>query len=105
MKSMSNILGGYTAEEEDGSPSGELWIDTHAAAIAAPSWDLYAYALHRFGIKPTLIEWDNDMPSLTTLLQEATNAEKVIEEAGQEHPNSGEASCNIQSEVQHVNAR
>jgi len=70
MKSMSNILGGYTAEEEDGSPSGELWIDTHAAAIAAPSWDLYAYALHRFGIKPTLIEWDNDMPSLTTLLQE-----------------------------------
>jgi uncharacterized protein len=98
-------LGGYTPEEDEGSPEGELWIDTHAAAIAAPSWDLYAYALHRFGMKPTLIEWDNDMPSLTTLLQEATNVERLIQEADQRRTNSEEASCNIQSEGQYGNAR
>lgn len=70
-------LGGFTLEEDEATPGGELWIDTHAAAIAEPSWDLYAYALRRFGIKPTLIEWDNDIPSLTTLLEEATKADKV----------------------------
>ena len=28
-------LGGYTPEEDVATPGGELWIDTHAAAIAA----------------------------------------------------------------------
>ena len=98
-------LGGYTAEEDEGSPDGELWIDTHAAAISAPSWDLYAYAVRRFGIQPTLIEWDNDMPSLTALLEEATKAERVIQEADQRRANSEEASCNIQSARQYVNGR
>ena len=42
------------------------------------SWDLYAYALRRFGPKPTLIEWDNDIPPLTTLLEEAEHADKIV---------------------------
>src|SRR5438132_1175385 len=33
-------LGGYTPEEDEATADGELWIDTHAAVIAAPSWDL-----------------------------------------------------------------
>jgi uncharacterized protein (UPF0276 family) len=70
-------LGGYTPEEDEGTPGGELWIDTHAAAIAQRSWDLYAYALRRFGPKPTLIEWDNDIPRLATLLGEAVCADKI----------------------------
>src|SRR5437899_3540627 len=53
-------LGGYTSEEDGANPGSDLWIDTHAAAIAERSWDLYAYALRRFGPKPTLIEWDNN---------------------------------------------
>src|SRR5437667_10268781 len=48
-------LGGYTPEEDEATPGAELLIDTHAAAIAERSWDLYAYALRRFGVKPTLI--------------------------------------------------
>jgi uncharacterized protein len=70
-------LGGYTQEEDEATPGAELWIDTHAAAIAQPSWDLYAYALRRFGPKPTLIEWDNDIPPLTTVLAEAGYADKI----------------------------
>jgi uncharacterized protein (UPF0276 family) len=70
-------LGGYTAEEDEAGPGAEVLIDTHAAPIAAPAWDLYRYALRRFGPKPTLIEWDNDMPPLTTLLGEAARAGQI----------------------------
>jgi len=72
-------LGGFTPEEDPATPVAELWIDTHAAAIAKESWDLYAYAIRRFGAKPTLIEWDNDIPALTTLLNEAAYADEIAQ--------------------------
>jgi uncharacterized protein (UPF0276 family) len=85
-------LGGFTLEEDEATPDGELWLDTHATAIAGPSWDLYAYTLRRFGIKPTLIEWDNDTPPLTTLLEEATKADKVMQASDRQYEDSGENS-------------
>jgi uncharacterized protein len=72
-------LGGYTLEEDEATSDRDLWIDTHAAQIAAPSWDLYVYALRRFGSKPTLVEWDNDIPPLSTLLEEATKVYKAMQ--------------------------
>ena len=72
-------LGGYTPEEDEATPGAELLIDTHAAAIAERSWDLYAYALRRFGVKPTLIEWDNDIPPLMTLLGEVSHANAIAQ--------------------------
>jgi uncharacterized protein (UPF0276 family) len=72
-------LGGYTAEEDEATPGAEVLIDTHAAPIAAQTWELYEYALGRFGPKPTLIEWDNDMPALATLLGEAAHSEKILQ--------------------------
>ena len=65
-----------------------MLIDTHAAAIAEPSWDLYAFALQRFGSKPTLIEWDNEIPDLTTLTAEAFKADQIATDTL-----SREASC------------
>ena len=97
-------LGGYTPEEDEATPSSELWIDTHAAAISMQSWDLYAYALRRFGIKPTLIEWDNDIPALTTLLEEATKADKAIQ-ADRQCEDLGEGGRNIRSEGHYAGAR
>src|SRR5262252_929818 len=70
-------LGGYTAEEDEATPGAKVLIDTHAAPIARPAWDLYAYALRRFGPKPTLIEWDNDMPRLSTLLGEVVRSDEI----------------------------
>lgn len=70
-------LGGYTPEEDAATPGNELWIDTHGAAIAERSWGLYAYAIQRFGPKPTLIEWDNNIPTLDTLLGEAAHADGI----------------------------
>jgi uncharacterized protein (UPF0276 family) len=70
-------LGGFTREADDATPGAEVFIDTHAGAIADPAWDLYAHALRRFGPKPTLIEWDNDLPSFARLLAEAERADAV----------------------------
>jgi uncharacterized protein (UPF0276 family) len=70
-------LGGFTPEEDEATPGAEIWIDTHAAAIAERSWDLYAYTLRRWRAKPTLIEWDNELPSLATLLREAEYADRI----------------------------
>jgi hypothetical protein len=74
-------LGGFTAEEDDASPGATLLVDTHASTIAEPVWDLYAYALRRFGRKPTIVEWDNDIPPLTTLLGEAARADAAATRA------------------------
>jgi uncharacterized protein (UPF0276 family) len=70
-------LGGFTPEPDAAEPGGELLVDTHATVVAEPAWDLYAYAIGRFGAKPTLIEWDNDIPSLATLLAEAARADAI----------------------------
>ena len=70
-------LGGFTPEDDEASPGAELLVDTHATAITEPVWDLYAHALRRFGSTPTIIEWDNDLPTLATLLSEATRADTV----------------------------
>ena len=59
--------------------SGECLIDTHGARVAPPVWELYRAAIARFGPKPTLIEWDTDIPPLETLLDEAAQAQAILE--------------------------
>jgi len=60
-------------------PSGSCLIDTHGARVAPPVWELYRAAIARFGPKPTLIEWDTDIPSLEVLLDEAALAQTILE--------------------------
>jgi uncharacterized protein (UPF0276 family) len=97
-------LGGYTPEKDEATPEGELWIDTHAAAIAAPSWDLYGYALRRFGSKPALVEWDNDIPPLSSLLEETTKLDKAMHAVEGPFVDSGKCSRDT-SEGQYADAR
>ena len=79
-------LGGFTAEPDESSPGAEILVDTHATAVADPAWELYAYTIGRFGVKSTLIEWDNDMPALSTLLAEAERAEMTAQAASAKEP-------------------
>ena len=60
--------------------AGEILIDTHGARVNDAVWDLYAYTMQRNGPRPTLIEWDNDIPALSVLLEEARQAEKIMEQ-------------------------
>lgn len=52
-----------------------LRIDDHGSSVIPEVWALYQEALARFGPTPTLIEWDNNIPPLETLLAEARRAE------------------------------
>jgi uncharacterized protein (UPF0276 family) len=49
-------------------------IDDHGSRVTSEVWALYAYAIRRFGHRPTLIEWDTDVPPLAVLLDEADKA-------------------------------
>ena len=57
-----------------------LLVDTHGARVAPEVWDLYRYALRRFGALPTLIEWDTDIPALEVLLSEAATAQTLLDD-------------------------
>lgn len=62
----------------------DIVIDDHGSRVCEPVWELYAYALQRFGRVPTLIEWDTDVPALEVLLAEAARAETVAAPAVQQ---------------------
>jgi uncharacterized protein (UPF0276 family) len=59
---------------------GNLLVDTHGKPVQPPVWALYAEAVHRLGPKPTLIEWDTDIPELEVLLAEAAHARSILED-------------------------
>nr|WP_199065726.1 DUF692 domain-containing protein [Chromobacterium sp. ASV5] len=67
-------LAGYT--RRDG-----LLVDTHSQPVHPEVWDFYREAIARFGPRPTLIEWDLDIPPLETLLAEAAAAQAILEAA------------------------
>jgi uncharacterized protein (UPF0276 family) len=52
-------------------------IDTHDHPIVAPVWDLYAKAVARFGNVPTMIERDDNIPTLSELVEELAVARTV----------------------------
>lgn len=69
-------LAGY---DEQATPDGApLLIDSHGAPVADPVWTLYARTIARIGPRPSLIEWDNDVPDFATLEFEAARANAVL---------------------------
>ncbi len=55
-----------------------LLIDTHGRRVASEVWSLYQETLARLGPRPTLIEWDTDLPALSVLLDEARLADRCL---------------------------
>lgn len=54
----------------------KFYIDDHGCRVQTEVWELYKTALKRFGRIPTLIEWDDNVPKLSILLEEAEQAKK-----------------------------
>ena len=52
------------------SDMGGHLIDTHDHPIIPPVWDLYAQAVAQFGVVPTMIERDDNIPELGELVAE-----------------------------------
>ncbi len=69
-------LAGHSRNEVEGRA---VLIDDHSGPVAPAVWALYAHALTRFGPRPSLIEWDTEVPALPVLLAEARHAERVVE--------------------------
>lgn len=61
-------LAGHAVNDADGRT---ILIDDHGSRVADPVWALYRRALARIGPRPSLIEWDTDIPALAVLLEEA----------------------------------
>jgi len=55
-----------------------LLVDTHGARVCDAVWSLYERAVARFGARPTLVEWDTDIPELDVLLDEAATADAIV---------------------------
>ena len=69
-------LAGYD-ETVDGA-GDRLLIDAHGSAVRQDVFDLYLHTISRCGPLPTLVEWDNDVPSLAVLLAEAARVDAAL---------------------------
>lgn len=55
----------------------DLRIDTHGADVIEPVWDLLDHAYARFGVFPTLLERDFNIPPLADLLSEVEQIQRI----------------------------
>ena len=62
------------------SDYGDYVIDTHDNDISDPVWELYKKALRRFGAISTMIERDDNIPSLAKLQLELTQAKDIAKQ-------------------------
>jgi len=53
-------------------------LDTHDHPVIDPVWSLYERAIERAGNTPTLLEWDQHIPSFEEVHSEARKAEKYL---------------------------
>lgn len=67
-------LAGHAVNDADGET---ILIDDHGSRVSDGVWALFADIVDRFGPRPTLVEWDTDLPALSVLLEEAARAASV----------------------------
>src|ERR1700676_4070250 len=53
-------------------------LDTHNHSVIDPVWKMYEHAIRRVGPTPTLLEWDDKIPSFDEVHAEARKAEKYL---------------------------
>jgi len=56
----------------------QLVIDDHSQAVNPSVWAVYQHVLPRWGARPTLVEWDVDLPPLDVLLAQAHTAAHLV---------------------------
>jgi hypothetical protein len=66
---------------DDGTP---LRIDDHGSPVGPEVWSLFETVIRRLGPRPTLIEWDTDIPAFAVLSAEAATAQSILDQAAWE---------------------
>jgi len=72
-------LAGFAEAEDDAGH--RLLIDAHDSPVRDPVWSLYSEVVAHCGRVPTLVEWDNDVPTWPVLHEEARRADAVMARA------------------------
>lgn len=67
-------LAGHSPEQD--SMGAPLLIDSHDRRVSEEVWALYRLIIELVGPRPTLIEWDKNIPELAVLLNEARLASR-----------------------------
>lgn len=70
-------LAGHAREQH---ADGPLLIDDHGSPVSDLSWALFTRFIGRAGPRPTLIEWDTDIPEYAVLMAEARTAGAIMQE-------------------------
>ncbi len=60
------------------SDGGGFLLDDHGSTVPEAVWQLYDEAIARFGAIPTIVEWDERLPSLSELEAEAARARSRV---------------------------
>lgn len=68
-------LAGHAVNDADGDP---ILIDDHGSHVSDGVWSLFEAVLRRYGSRPTLVEWDTDIPPLDVLIEEAERAGRAL---------------------------
>ena len=91
-------LAGHTrvTRQADHGPEIVL-IDTHDQSVTDEVWALYRHSLMTLGHKPTLIEWDADLPPLADLCVECAKADAVRQSIAIETKNANSSSPTVAS--------
>lgn len=55
-------------------------LDAHNNPVSKEVWNIYRMVTKQHPTIPTLLEWDNDIPELKTLLKEANKAQVILEQ-------------------------
>ena len=69
-------LAGHARDADDQGQA--LLIDSHDRQVESVVWDFYARAIELLGTVPTLIEWEQNLPTWAELHAEAQRAEHVL---------------------------
>jgi uncharacterized protein len=71
-------LAGFTVNTVNGQ---DVLIDSHNRAVVPAVWELFRDTIKTVGRKATIIEWDDNIPSIDTLYVEAQRAENIMRES------------------------
>jgi uncharacterized protein len=71
-------LAGHSEQRDD--EDEPLLIDTHDRAISDSVWSLYRDLVARIGPRPTLVEWDSNLPAWSVLRAQALSAQQIMGE-------------------------
>ncbi len=72
-------IAGHYVEADD------FLVDTHGAEVIDPVWKLLGKAYELYGVFPTLLERDFNIPSLNTLLKEVDTIRSIQKAWGNQH--------------------